>query len=584
VLNNFVSQYSILHSFNGGGSPPDGKGPMAAMVQASDGNIYGTAPVTGSNTIGVIFRLTPQGTYTIIHSFQDGSVANDGRCPAGGLLVGADGYLYGTTAYGGTYNSGTVFRMTTTGTETILYSFGAQANDGIYPRATLVQGSDGTLYGTAEYGGANGDGTVFKMTLQGQETILHTFSGTPDGRLAAYPVVIGSDQNIYGTTPLGGSAGHGILFRVTPQGTYTIIHQFGDGTVANDGTSPNALTVGVDGNLYGTTFSGGTTISYGTAYRMTLNGTETILHNFWDGSTANDGDGLNDGLFQADDGNFYGVSYNSGAPQNAGTIFRMTPQGAVTILYVFGVAPDGQSPDAALLKAADGAFYGTTTSGGAYSGGTIFKLSLIAPPRFTSAPSAVFVPATSNTFTVTATGSSVFSATGLPSWATLNSSTGVLSGTPPLSTATPITVTLNAINGVGPDAKQTFTLNIQQAPVITSSPLNITLTTDAFYNFSYQASGYPSPSYTLTSGSLPPGLALASNGTLTGLPTQAGTYSGTVTASNGIGTPSVQSFTITVMLATDTPVMPPAGLAFLAVLFVVIAARYLPSTYQSKPA
>jgi len=582
VLNNFVRQYSTLHNFNGGGSPPDGTEPWNAMVQTPDGNIYGTALFTGSNETGVVFRLTPQGTYTIIHSFQDGSVSNDGRGPQGGLIVGADGYLYGTTVYGGRYNGGTLFRMTTGGVETILYHFGSQANDGLYPVAALVQGSDGTLYGTTDYGGVSGDGTVFKMTLQGQETILHSFSNSPDGRLAAYSVVIGPDENIYGTTPLGGTASGGILFRVTPQGAYTILHQFGDGTVANDGTSPNALTVGVDGNLYGTTFSGGTSIYYGTAYRMTLNGTETILHNFWDGSTANDGDGLNAGLFQADDGNFYGVSNNSGAQQNAGTVFRMTPQGAVTILYVFGVAPDGQNPNGALLKAADGALYGTTVNGGTHSGGTIFKVSLISPPSITSAAFAVFVPATSNTFPVTASGSPVFSATGLPPWAALNSTTGVLSGTPPLNSATSFAITLTATNGVGPDATQAFTLNVQQAPVMTNPPLNVTIDSDTSYSFSYQASGYPPPTFTLTSGSFPPGLTLASNGTLTGSSAQPGTYSGTVTASNGVGTSSVQSFTITIESPTDTPVMPPGGLVVLAILLVVAAAGHLPTTYRGR--
>jgi uncharacterized repeat protein (TIGR03803 family) len=584
VLNNFVRQYSTLHNFSGGGSPPDGKEPWNAMVQTPDGNIYGTALFTGSNETGVVFQLTPQGTYSIIHSFQDGSVANDGRGPQGGLIVGSDGYLYGTTVYGGMYNGGTVFKMTTAGVETILYHFGGQTNDGLYPVAALVQGSDGTLYGTTDYGGVSGDGTVFKVTLQGQETILHSFSNSPDGRLAAYSVVIGPDENIYGTTPLGGTASGGILFRITPQGAYTILHQFGDGTVANDGTSPNALTVGVDGNLYGTTFTGGTSIYYGTAYRMTLNGTETILHNFWDGSTANDADGLNAGLFQADDGNFYGVSYNSEAPQNAGTVFRMTPQGAVTILYVFGVAPDGQNPNGSLLKAADGALYGTALNGGAYSGGTIFKLSLISPPSITSAASSVFIPATSNTFPVTASGSPVFSATGLPSWATLNSSTGVLSGIPPLNSATSFAVTLTATNGVGPDATQAFTLNVQQAPVITNAPLTITLTPGTTYSFLYQASGYPPPTFTLTpgSGSFPPGMTLASDGTLTGSSSQPGTYSGTVTASNGVGTPSVQSFTITIESSTDTPVLPPGGLAVLAILLVVAAAGHLSTTYRGK--
>jgi uncharacterized repeat protein (TIGR03803 family) len=327
VLNNFVSQYSTLHSFGGGGTPTDGKTPWNSLVQGKDGNLYGTALFTGSTETGVVFQLSPQGTYKIIHSFQDGSVPNDGRGPQGGLIFGTDGNLYGTTVLGGTSNNGTLFKMTTSGVETILYNFQGQgANDGANPVSALVQGQDGTLYGTTDYGGVYDDGTVFKSTLQGQVTILHSFAGGPgDGRLAAYSPVIGPDQNIYGTTPLGGTASGGILFKVTPQGTYTILHNFGDGSILYDGTSPDALSVGLDGNLYGTTFEGGAT-NYGTVYKMTLTGTETILHNFNDGSTANDGDGLNCGLFQADDGNFYGAaSYGGSDVTNYGTIFRMTP-------------------------------------------------------------------------------------------------------------------------------------------------------------------------------------------------------------------------------------------------------------------
>jgi uncharacterized repeat protein (TIGR03803 family) len=153
--------YTNLYSFNG--RPNDGSGPQAGLVQGSDGNFYGTTPDGGTNDEGTVFRISPSGSYTSLHSFV--GYPTDGDLPIAGLVQGSDGNFYGTTLYGGTNNNGAVFRISPSGTETTLYSFVGYPTDGGSPAAGLVQGSDGYFYGTTENGGTNGDGTVFKLTV-----------------------------------------------------------------------------------------------------------------------------------------------------------------------------------------------------------------------------------------------------------------------------------------------------------------------------------------------------------------------------------------------------------------------------------
>jgi uncharacterized repeat protein (TIGR03803 family) len=200
-------------------------------------------------------------TTTILHSFNDGSVANDGIVPAGALILGSDGNFYGISLNGG-LGSGNIFKMSSAGVTTSLYSFQSSgSSDGVNP-VGLVQGADGNLYGLTSEGGTAGtaspgvgDGIVFKMTLSGTETVLHNFGDgtvTNDGITPAGDLIQGSDGNFYGMTVSGGSAGKGTVFKISSTGSETVLHNFGDGSVANDGVNPSdGLVQGVDGNFYG---------------------------------------------------------------------------------------------------------------------------------------------------------------------------------------------------------------------------------------------------------------------------------------------------------------------------------------------
>jgi uncharacterized repeat protein (TIGR03803 family) len=253
---------TVLYSF-----PANGSEPYCGVIQ-SGGNFYGTTGANGASDDGTVFEFASGGTETVLHTFP--KVANgDGQTPYAGLIQGSDGNFYGTTYDGGSSGFGTVFKMTPGGTETILYSFAGGSSDGAYPYAGVIQGSDGNLYGTTYQGGSGGDGTVYKLTLAGTETILHTFTGgSSDGANPVAGVTQGSDGNFYGVTSAGGASNLGTLFKLTPSGTETILHTFTGGS--SDGANPQAnLVQGTDGNLYGTTIAGGSSAD-GTFFKVAL--------------------------------------------------------------------------------------------------------------------------------------------------------------------------------------------------------------------------------------------------------------------------------------------------------------------------
>src|ERR1035441_3242657 len=309
----------------------------------------------------------PAQTFTTLHSF-DGT---DGAAPYAGLVQATDGNLYGTTTYYGANDVGTVFKITTSGTLTTLHSF--DNTDGASPYAGLVQANDGNLYGTAKAGGANGYGTVFKITTSGTLTTLHSFDNT-DGAYPYAGLVQATDGNLYGTTYEGGANGYGTVFKITTSGTLTTLHSF-DYT---DGASPYAgLIQATDGKLYGTTYEGGANVLNGTVFKITTSGTLTTLHNFCSLSGCTDGASPYAGLVQATDGNLYGTTYLGGA-NGYGTLFKITTSGTLTTLHSFCPlygCPDGASLYAGLVQATNGDFYGTTTNGGS-DFGTVFSLSM----------------------------------------------------------------------------------------------------------------------------------------------------------------------------------------------------------------
>jgi uncharacterized repeat protein (TIGR03803 family) len=299
--------FNNAYSFQGS---TDGGLPEAPVVQAPSGTLYGTASFGGTNSQGVIYSLAINpasgvGQETPIYPFTGGT---DGCQPQSSLIFDNAGNLYGTTPCGGANSNGTAFKYAIgTGVLTPLHAFCAQTNcpDGSGPRTGLVQGSDGNFYGTASGGNASADGVIYKLSTSGTYTLLYTFcpaAGCTDGAAPQGPLVENSDGNFYGATAQGGASGHGTVYKVTPAGTVTTLYSF---TGAADGSVPfGTLVVGSDGNLYGATELGGSD-GFGTVYKVTPSGSFTSLHSFSDG----DGDSNPyNGLVQASDGNFYGTT------------------------------------------------------------------------------------------------------------------------------------------------------------------------------------------------------------------------------------------------------------------------------------
>ena len=201
---------SVLYSF---GTGIDGQNPYAGLIQDASGNLYGTTLYGGTNNLGTVFKVTPAGVETVLYSFGTGT---DGHLPLAGLIQDASGNLYGTTYTGGTNNLGTVFKVTPAGVETVLYSFGT-GTDGQYPRAGLIQDASGNLYGTTFEGGTNGLGTVFKVTPVGVETVLYSFGAGIDGQYPYARLIQDASGNLYGTTFQGGTNGLGTVFKISPR-------------------------------------------------------------------------------------------------------------------------------------------------------------------------------------------------------------------------------------------------------------------------------------------------------------------------------------------------------------------------------
>ena len=244
---------------------------------------------------------------------------------------------------------------------TTIHSF--TSTEAAEAHAGLIIGPDGNFYGTSGNGGPAGLGTVYKITPAGVVTVLYDFNNT-DGSNLLDPLVLGSDGNFYGTTHAGGTGTYGTMFKITSAGTLTVLHNFGTGN--DNSQNPYGLVQGGDGDFYGTTNAGGAN-GFGTVFQATPAGVVTILHSFDSG----DGENPQAGLILAGNGNFYGTT--SGGVNGDGTVFTITSAGTLTTLYSFGYS-DGSAPEAALVQGSDGNFYGTTNSGGASGDGTVFQI------------------------------------------------------------------------------------------------------------------------------------------------------------------------------------------------------------------
>jgi len=380
--------FSALHIFQG--FPTDGGTPYSDLIADSSGNLYGTTNVGGKNLIyGSVYKIAPDGTETILYSFPPNG---NGAFPQGRLLL-LNGDLYGTTVGGGKTNVGTIFKLAANGTETVLYEFCKELKnntcpDGAYPKNGLVSDDAGNLYGVTEYGGSAGGGVAFKLATDGTFSLLHTFCTKSQCSDGAYPyaeLTLDASGNVYGTAGIGGGnldqgpdTGCGVVFQITPSGSYKILHAFKGGS---EGAFPQGSVVrDAAGNLYGTTTSGGVMdcstlkTGCGTIYRLAPDGTIAVLYAFkggLDGGTPL-GQLLRDGS-----GNLYGTTAGPNDELGFATVFKLSPKGREKALHVFcvndGNCLHGVRPTAGLVLVGD-TFYGTTPIGGAPGWGVVFKL------------------------------------------------------------------------------------------------------------------------------------------------------------------------------------------------------------------
>jgi uncharacterized repeat protein (TIGR03803 family) len=469
------TSYEVLHDFTGG--PTDGENPSAGVIGATDGNLYGTTYWGGGGDVGLIcdgigcgtvFEITAEGAVTIVHAFA-GSDTTGAPHPDGGLVQGTDGFLYGTTVFGGGsgcegIGCGTVFRVATDGSGfVVLHTFMGAPTDGANPSGALIQAMDGFLYGTTESGGGStcgasgGCGTIFRMATDGSGyAVLHAFmGGSADGTFPS-GLIQATNGLLFGTTAKGGSSacnapeGCGTLFRIAPDGTgYSVLHTF-RGDSAADGVGPGTPPIqATDGSLYGTTEFGGSS----------------------------------------------GCFMNEGC----GTIFTLTPDGnGYAILHTFtGGLTDGESP-LALLQTTDGNFYGTTNLGGSAGAGVVFRLTIGSPPSITSQPAnQTITSGSTTTLSVTASGTGPLSYqwyTGASGTTTspISGATGSSYTTPALTATTSYWVQVS--NGSTVDSN-TATVSVLTAPTIMTQPVSQTATPGKNPQFTMGAAGTPPPTF-----------------------------------------------------------------------------------------
>ncbi len=361
-------KYGVLYSF-GYDASHDGEYPYAGLLDVND-TLYGTTYSGGIKGGGTVFKVTPSGAETVLKSFKSGP---NGYNPDASL-VDYNGTLYGTTWSGGKTRKptqdgfGTVFSITTSGRETVLHSFQGPKRDGEGPYAGLLN-VNGVFYGTTVYGGATDGGAVYKITPSGTKTVLHSFNSSTDG-INPYASLIDVKGTLYGTTyyggsPLGGS--NGTVFSITQSGDEKELYAFSG---SGDGRFPISGLVNVNGTLYGTTTSGGAN-GDGTVFSITTSGKEAVIYSFKGGS--GDGETPDAGLVDVK-GTLYGTTTAGGAGGD-GTIFSITASGTETVLHSFGTGSgDGAWPNAGLINV-KGRLYGTTVYGGATNAGTVFWLS-----------------------------------------------------------------------------------------------------------------------------------------------------------------------------------------------------------------
>ena len=364
--------YTVLHTYPEGSGAYTGIGYPQLMSQGRDGNFYSTIANAGTQNQGSVYKITPGGTLTTVYSFCILASCADGSNPLGGVTLGFDGNLYGTTGNGGgAGKAGTLFKVTPAGKLTTLHAF-ANGTDDSAPNYAPLQGMDGNIYGVSEEQYVGQNGAFFKSTAAGVFTVTHDFNYT-DGQTPSLPTQ-GTDGNFYGAANRGGSKGFGVVYKMTPAGVVTVLHNFLGG--ATDGCYPvGVLTQGNDGNFYGVTYgcgANGTSGKGGVVFKISPTGTYSILYNFCSVAYCVDGNVPQAGLVLGTDGNFYGTA--GGGTKGDGTIYKITPAGVHTTLYNFcDPTCNGYYPATPLVQHTNGKFYGNT-NGNSLGGGVYYSM------------------------------------------------------------------------------------------------------------------------------------------------------------------------------------------------------------------
>jgi len=361
---------TVLHNFTGGadGAYPNG------VIRDFKGNLYGAASDggtsgSGGSGYGVVYKLDTSGNETVLYNFTGG---NDGAYPSSSVVLDWTGNLFGTTQLGGTANLGVVFKVNAAGRETVLHTFMRGIVGDQPDQAGVILDEFGNLYGTTAFGAAGGQGAVYKLDPSRNATVVYAFPGDADGQ---YPynngVIFGSDGQLYGTTALGGKTGDGVVYQLNGDGNETVLYSFSTFTASGFARPGGGVIRDSDGNLYGATFIGQADVYYGfgVVYKVDPAGHATVLHNFTNGPDG----GYPNSVIRDSKGNLYGTASSGGASGN-GVVFKIDPLGNETVLYNFTGMDDGASPNGALVRDSAGNLYGTTSGGGTGGAGVVFKI------------------------------------------------------------------------------------------------------------------------------------------------------------------------------------------------------------------
>jgi uncharacterized repeat protein (TIGR03803 family) len=388
----WASSETVLWNFSS--SNGDGSGPWSnALISDSKGNLYGATSSGGTNSAGMVFEFSPNGsggyTETILYDFK-GQASADGARPYGSLAFDKLGNLFGTTQGGGANNTGTVYELSLKAgvwKEKVIYTFSATGADGSIPSAGVTIDKNGALYGTTTYGGANATGTVFQLTKvknKWTEKVIHSFGAAGDGTYPYAGVTLDTLGNLYGTTSIGGAGGSGSVYRLTAANgkwTETVLHSFTGQNGDGSGLYYISLISDAAGNLYGATGFGGTN-NTGTVWELVYSKTkktysEKVLYSFGPiGGT--DGNYPYGGLVMGKSGTLYGTTEQGGSSPISGTVFELKKSGknwTESILHNFiGGAGDGQDPSANLLIDAQGNLFGMAQFGGTSNSGIVYEV------------------------------------------------------------------------------------------------------------------------------------------------------------------------------------------------------------------